>query len=125
MDFKYRWYATMEAPEEVIAVFREQSEDARCKLAADGSSGESEGSWYDLEDELGILSKTFPDVAICLSGGEGGEVTPMTKTQSQWDRFFKKKKHDTASWEKFSEQDLKDIHQFLAIKNVRLWHFYL
>ena len=47
------------------------------------------------------------------NGGEGGEVTPMTKTQSQWDRFFKKKKHDTTSWEKFSEQDLKDIQQFL------------
>lgn len=47
------------------------------------------------------------------SGGEGGEVTPMTKTQSQWDRIFKKKKHDEESWKNLSEQDLKDIQQFL------------
>ena len=47
------------------------------------------------------------------SGGEGGEVTPMTKTQSQWDRLFDKKKHDGEAWKNLSEQDLKDIQQFL------------
>jgi cytochrome c5 len=47
------------------------------------------------------------------SGGEGGEVTPMTKTQAQWDRIFKKKKHDEEAWNNLSEQDLKDIQQFL------------
>ena len=47
------------------------------------------------------------------SGAEGGEVTPMTKTQSQWDRFFDKGKHDQDSWKNLSEQDLKDIQQFL------------
>jgi mono/diheme cytochrome c family protein len=47
------------------------------------------------------------------SGAEGGEVTPMTKTQKQWDRIFKKKKHDQESWKNLSEQDLKDIQQFL------------
>lgn len=47
------------------------------------------------------------------SGGEGGVVTPMTKTQAQWDRTFKKKKHDAAAWKKLSEKDLKDIQQFL------------
>lgn len=26
-------------------------------------------------------------------GGEGGELTPMSKTMSQWDRFFDKDKH--------------------------------
>jgi mono/diheme cytochrome c family protein len=46
-------------------------------------------------------------------GGEGGELTPMSKTQKQWDRVFDKKKHDQAAWEKLSEQDLKDINQFL------------
>ena len=47
------------------------------------------------------------------SGGDGGEVTPMTKTQAQWDRMFKKKKHDEESWKTLSEQDLKDIQQIL------------
>ncbi len=49
------------------------------------------------------------------AGGEGGELTPMTKTMSQWDRFFKKieKKHDAAAIENLSEQDLLDINQFL------------
>jgi mono/diheme cytochrome c family protein len=47
------------------------------------------------------------------SDGAGGEVTPMTKTQAQWDRLFEKKKHDQKAWEGLSDQDLKDIHQFL------------
>ncbi|MDH3998863.1 MAG: cytochrome c [Desulfuromonadales bacterium] len=47
------------------------------------------------------------------SGGEGGEVTPMTKTMSQWDRMFKKNKHDAEAWKNLSEKDLKDIQQFL------------
>jgi mono/diheme cytochrome c family protein len=47
------------------------------------------------------------------SGGEGGLVTPMTKTQAQWDRIFKKKKHDAAAWVNLSDKDLKDIQQFL------------
>jgi len=47
------------------------------------------------------------------SGDEGGEVTPMTKTQAQWDRLFDKKKHDQGAWKDLSEQDLKDIQQFL------------
>src|SRR5210317_760937 len=46
-------------------------------------------------------------------GAEGGVVTPLNKTMSQWDRFFKKSKHDAGSWESFSEQDLLDINQFL------------
>ena len=44
---------------------------------------------------------------------EGGVVTPLNKTMSQWDRFFKKAKHDAGAWESFSEQDLLDINQFL------------
>jgi len=46
-------------------------------------------------------------------GAEGGVVTPLSKTMSQWDRFFEKKKHAPAGWEGFSEQDLLDIQQFL------------
>ncbi len=47
------------------------------------------------------------------SGAAAGELTPMSKTQAQWDRFFDKKKHDEEAWEKHSDQDLKDIQQFL------------
>jgi cytochrome c5 len=50
----------------------------------------------------------------CHSSGDvGGAVTPMTKTQSQWDRLFDKKKHGEEEWKNLSEQDLKDIQQFL------------
>lgn len=47
------------------------------------------------------------------SGAVGGEVTPMTKTQSQWDRLFDKKKHNEEGWKDLSDQDIKDIQQFL------------
>ncbi len=46
-------------------------------------------------------------------GAEGGAVTPLTKTMSQWDRFFKKAKHQAGPWDSFSDQDLQDINQFL------------
>ncbi|HKJ04559.1 MAG TPA: cytochrome c [Geopsychrobacteraceae bacterium] len=46
-------------------------------------------------------------------GAEGGDVTPLSKTQSQWDRMFKKAKHDPKAWEGLSEKDLLDINQFL------------
>jgi cytochrome c5 len=49
------------------------------------------------------------------AGGEGGELTPMTKTMAQWDRYFKKKakKHPGDVMSKTSKKDLKDINQFL------------
>jgi mono/diheme cytochrome c family protein len=47
------------------------------------------------------------------AGGAGGEVTPMTKTMEQWDRFFEKKEHNPEPLNGLSEQDLKDIQQFL------------
>lgn len=46
-------------------------------------------------------------------GAEGGNVTPLNKTQSQWDRMFKKAKHDQKAWDGLSEKDLLDINQFL------------
>ncbi|MFB2638770.1 c-type cytochrome [Shewanella bicestrii] len=48
-------------------------------------------------------------------GGEGGELTPMSKTMSQWDRFFNKDKHKLKPevFNGLTEQDLKDIQQFL------------
>ncbi len=53
---------------------------------------------------------------VCHSAGdEGGEVTPMNKTQAQWDRFFSRDKHRNKPevLENISEQDLLDINQFL------------
>lgn len=47
------------------------------------------------------------------SGAAAGELTPMSKTQAQWDRFFDKKKHDEDAWKNLSGQDLQDIQQFL------------
>lgn len=47
------------------------------------------------------------------AGGVGGEMTPMTKTTKQWDRFFQDLKHNPEGLKGLSEQDLKDIQQFL------------
>lgn len=46
-------------------------------------------------------------------GGKGGEITPMSKTMQQWDRFFEKLDHASDCAKGLSEQDLKDIQQFL------------
>lgn len=52
------------------------------------------------------------------AGGEGGEITPMSKTMSQWDRFFEKQadKHPGDVFKNTPEKDLKDINQFLFDK---------
>lgn len=51
---------------------------------------------------------------VCHStDAAGGELTPMTKTQAQWDRFFEKDKHDQEALKDLTEQDLKDVQQFL------------
>ncbi len=46
-------------------------------------------------------------------GATGGSLTPLSKTMAQWDRYFKKKKHESQAWENLSEQELLDINQFL------------
>ena len=50
-----------------------------------------------------------------VDGAEGGVLTPLSKTQRQWDRFFNEDKHkkNPEALNGFSEQDLKDINQFL------------
>lgn len=47
--------------------------------------------------------------------GAGGKITPLAKTQGQWDRFFDKdlQKSHTSGFGSLTEKDLKDIHQFL------------
>ena len=46
---------------------------------------------------------------------DGGELTPLSKTQKQWDRFFTNDKHkkNPDAWGKFSEKDIQDVNQFL------------
>jgi cytochrome c553 len=46
-------------------------------------------------------------------GAVGGEITPLSKTMQQWDRYFEKLQHNPDGLKGLSEQDLKDIHQFL------------
>ncbi len=50
------------------------------------------------------------------AGAEGGDLTPMSKTMRQWDRFFKKGEHPGDLFDKTSKKDLKDINQFLYDK---------
>ncbi|MBY6188026.1 cytochrome c [Marinobacter hydrocarbonoclasticus] len=47
--------------------------------------------------------------------GAGGELTPMSKTMSQWDRFFQRDKHKKQPevFEGIDQQRLLDINQFL------------
>ncbi|MCL2908821.1 c-type cytochrome [Shewanella aquimarina] len=52
----------------------------------------------------------------CHSKGDAaGELTPMSKTMSQWDRYFKRDMHKVKPevFEKLSEKDRLDIQQFL------------
>lgn len=49
------------------------------------------------------------------SGAAGGEVTPLSKTQAQWDRFFETDKHskNPDAVKNVSPEEMKDIQQFL------------
>ena len=47
-----------------------------------------------------------------VEGAEGKALTPLSKTQAQWDRFFEKGEHKDCL-KGLSEQDIKDINQFL------------
>ena len=44
-----------------------------------------------------------------------GEVTPLTKTQAQWDRFFETDKHskNPEAVKNVTPEEMKDIQQFL------------
>ncbi len=53
---------------------------------------------------------------VCHGQGDvGGEMTPMTKTMSQWDRYFKRNKHkgNPEVFQQLSDKDKLDIQQFL------------
>lgn len=50
-----------------------------------------------------------------VAGGGGKAMTPLSKTQAQWDRYFQKGDHPKKgeAWKALSPQDVKDIQQFL------------
>ena len=51
-----------------------------------------------------------------LAGSDGGTMTPLSKTQRQWERFYKKDKHNKlapGAWDKISSNELIDIIQFM------------
>jgi len=49
------------------------------------------------------------------AGAAGGEITPLSKTQVQWDRFFETDKHSKSpdAVKNLTPAELKDIQQFL------------
>ena len=49
------------------------------------------------------------------TGGAGGEISPLSKTQAQWDRFFEKDKHskNPDAVKNVSPVEMKDIQQYL------------
>ena len=51
-----------------------------------------------------------------LTGSDGGTMTPLSKTQKQWARFYKKDKHNKLApeaWDKISSNELIDIMQYM------------
>jgi len=51
-----------------------------------------------------------------IQGAEAGTMTPLSRTQRQWERFYNKKRHDKiapGAWDDFADLDLKDIIQFM------------
>ena len=51
-----------------------------------------------------------------ITGAEGGTMTPLSKTQRQWERFYSKGKHNQlapGAWGQISKNELLDIMQFM------------
>ena len=46
-------------------------------------------------------------------GDAAGNVTPLSKTMQQWDRFFEKNQHPQVPFFDFTEKELLDINQYL------------
>ncbi len=51
-----------------------------------------------------------------VTGAEGGTMTPLSKTQRQWERFYVKDKHNRlapGAWDQINPNELTDIMQFM------------
>lgn len=53
--------------------------------------------------------------ACHIAGKQGGALTPISKTQAQWLRFFDKNRHrkQPGAWSNIPAEDLQDIRQWL------------
>lgn len=54
---------------------------------------------------------------VChLEGSSGGTMTPLSKTQRQWERFFDKGQHESiapGTWKNISSKELEQIRLYL------------
>lgn len=60
-----------------------------------------------------ILEKCKP---CHVQGAGGGTITPLSKTQRQWDRFYKKQRHENiapGTWKEIADNELLDMMQFM------------
>ena len=51
-----------------------------------------------------------------VEGAAAGTMTPLSKTQRQWERFFEKEQHEKkapGTWKGISPQELEKIRQYL------------
>jgi mono/diheme cytochrome c family protein len=51
-----------------------------------------------------------------VQGAEGGTMTPLSKTQMQWERFYSKNRHEKkapGAWKEINPQELADIMQYM------------
>lgn len=51
-----------------------------------------------------------------VSQAQGGTMTPLSKTQKQWERFFEKQQHDKKSpgaWKQITPRELEQIRRYL------------
>ena len=51
-----------------------------------------------------------------VAGASGGTMTPLSKTQRQWERFYVKDRHNRVApgtWDKIEASELKDIMQYM------------
>ncbi len=51
-----------------------------------------------------------------VTGADGGTMTPLSKTQQQWERFYTKDQHNKkapGTWDKIKTNELIDIMQFM------------
>ena len=51
-----------------------------------------------------------------VTGADGGTMTPLSKTQRQWERFYIKDQHNKkapGTWDQINQNELIDIMQFM------------
>ena len=97
----YRWHATMTAPPELIAEFLNDCENARYKIEPNGSAGESEGSWYEVDADFAAFSKLHPGVPMSIlgEGEEPGDIFRIYARGGKVERIAAKVVHpDPPRW---------------------------